>query len=319
MALLLPFGALVQWGAVTFPGRSTPLSAFGLETQSDVAPATSTAYGFDVRAGFPAPYKDPKVTTTYLLKAASGLTGLSATSDVEAKATALLRAIQGTYTYGGAQISGQVGQLILRRANGTDLVGAWARVSKIEISLQPGQNTMHYLVPITWTLQSGWAAVASLPSITATPSSLVGVVPFGRIVSHAGTVLGSDGPPVTTLVYEWAEQYKAHPTRPYPRDMRGVGPVPIKEIAAVWSSTFHADPASTTDRAAYTSVEAQVTTAIQGLTASPVGSLVVRRADDATTVSARARWVKADLALTPGKDTWAVRLPLTFLLLSDFA
>lgn len=316
--MLFPADRVVSFGALAFTGRGTPLSAIGLEQAADTALIPSTTYPFDVRAGQPGPLKDSSFSTSVLLKASAGHVGLAAYSDVESQFAALLSALQGTYTYAGGQVSGQVGQLVVLRADGVSYAGAWARIVKVELALLPGQHTYHYLLPLTWTLLSDFTALGSAPVLPAsTPASVV--VPFGRIVSHAGTVLGGDGLPVKAMTWEWAGQYntRAGDGR-YPFDLRGVSPVPLKTPTATWETSIDAAP-GLYGRAAYSSVEGQLTTILSGLAATPQGALVVRRADNAAMLQATARLTKPELALKPGANTHSVTLPLTFSLLSSFA
>ncbi len=317
MTLTLGLDRVVQFGGLPFTGRGTPLSAIGLEQAADTALIPSTSYPFDVRGGQPGPLKDSSFSTSVLLKAAAGKTGLAAYSDVEAQFAAILSALQGTYTYAGGQVSGQVGQLVVLRADGQSYAGAWARIAKVELALLPGQHTYHYLLPLTWTLLSDFTALGSAPVLPAsTPASVV--VPFGRVVSHAGTIVGGDGLPVKSMTWEWQGQYnvRAGGGR-YPFDLRGVSPVPLKTPTATWETSIDAT-AGTYGRAAYTSVESQLNTILSGLAATPQGALVVRRADNATTLQATARLTKPALTVKPGVNTHSVTLPLTFSLLSSF-
>jgi len=280
MTAIYPADRVIQFGGLALPSVGTPLSAIGLEQAADTALIPTAPYPFDLRAGQPGPLKDSSFSTSVLLKASAGHVGLAAYSDVESQFAALLSALQGTYTYAGGQVSGQVGQLVVLRADGVSYAGAWARIAKVELALLPGQHTYHYLLPLTWTLLSDFTALGSAPVPPAsTPASVV--VPFGRIVSHAGVTLGGDGLPVKAMTWEWQGQYN-------------------------------------TRAGAYTSVENQLNTILSGLAATPQGALVVRRADNATTLQATARLTKPELGLKPGANTHSVTLPLTFDLLSSF-
>ncbi len=321
MALTLGLDRVVSFGALAFSGRGTPLSAIGLEQAADTALIPSTSYPFDLRAGQPGPLKDSSFSTSVLLKAGAGKTGLAAYSDVEAQFGAILSALQGTYTYAGGQVSGQVGQLVVLRADGASYAGAWARIAKVELALLPGQHTYHYLLPLTWTLLSDFTALSGVPVLPAsTPASVV--VPFGRIVSHAGVTLGGDGLSVKSMTWEWQGQYNVRAGASaeagrYPFDLRGVSACPLKTPTATWETSIDATP-GLYGRAAYTSVESQLNTILSGLAATPQGALVVRRADNATTMQATARLTKPELALKPGVNTHSVTLPLTLSLLSSF-
>jgi len=318
MTTIYPADRVVSFGALAFTGRGTPFSGIGLEQAADTALIPSTSYPFDVRGGQPGPLKDSSFSTSILLKAGAGKTGLAAYSDVEAQLAAILSALQGTYIYAGGQVSGQVGQLVVLRANGASYAGAWARIAKVELALLPGQHTYHYLLPLTWTLLSDFTALGSAPVLpAATPASVV--VPCGRIVSHAGATLGGDGLPVKSMSWEWQGQYntRAGDGR-YPFDLRGVSPVPLKTPTAMWETSIDAT-AGLYGRAAYNSVETQLNTILSGLAATPQGALVVRRADNATTLQATARLTKPELALKPGSNTHSVAIPLSFSLLSAFA
>ncbi len=318
MTAIYPADRVVSFGALAFTGRGTPLSAIGLEQAADTALIPTTSYPFDIRGGQPGPLKDSSFSTSVLLKASAGHTGLGAYSDVESQFAAILGAIQGTYTYAGGQVSGQVGQLVVLRADGVNYAGAWARVAKVELALMPGQHTYHYLLPLTWTLLSDFTALSGAPVLPAsTPASVA--VPFGRVVSHAGVVLGGDGLPVKAMTWEWQGQYnvRAGGGR-YPFDLRGVSACPLKTPVATWETSIDA-AAGLYGRAAYNSVENQLNTILSGLAVTPQGALVVRRADNATTMQATARLTKPELALKPGSNTHSVTLPLTFSLLSAFA
>lgn len=316
--MIFPADKLISFGALAFSGRGTPLSAIGLEQAADTALIPSTSYPFDVRGGQPGPLKDSSFSTSVLLKARAGHVGLAAYSDVESQFAAILSALQGTYTYAGGQVSGQVGQLVVLRADGVSYARAWARIAKVELALVPGQHTYHYLLPLTWTLLSDFTARGSAPALPAsTPASVV--VPFGRVVSHAGVTLGDDGLPVKAMTWEWQGQYNTRAgAGRYPFDLRGVSACPLKTPQVTWETSIDAT-AGTYGRAAYTSVEGQMTTILSGLAATPQGALVVRKADNATTLQATARLTKPELALKPGVNTHSVTLPLTFSLLSSFA
>lgn len=317
MTLTLGLDRVVSFGALPFSGRGTPLSAIGLEQAADTALIPSTSYPFDVRGGQPGPLKDSSFSMSVLLKASAGHVGLGAYSDIESQFAVILGAIQGTYAYAGGQVSGQVGQLVVLRADGVSYAGAWARVAKVELALLPGLHTYHYLLPLTWTLLSDFTALGSAPALPASSPASV-VVPFGRIVSHAGTALGGDGLPVKAMTWEWAGQYNTRAgAGRYPFDLRGVSVCPLKTPTATWETSIDAT-AGTYGRAAYNSVENQLNTILSGLAATPQGALVVRRADNATTMQATARLTKPELGLKPGVNTHSVTLPLTFNLLSSF-
>jgi len=203
------------------------------------------------------------------------------------------------------------------RADGVSYAGAWARIAKVELALLAGQHTYHYLLPLTWTLLGDFTALSGAPVLpAATPASVV--VPFGRIVSHAGVTLGGDGLPVKSMTWEWQGQYntRAGDGR-YPFDLRGVSACPLKTPTATWETSVDA-AAGLYGRAAYNSVENQLNTILSGLAATPQGALVVRKADNSTTMQATARLTKPELALKPGSNTHSVTLPLTFSLLSSF-
>jgi len=318
MTALYPGDRVTQFGGLAFSGRGTPLSAIGLEQAADTALIPSTTYPFDVRGGQPGPLKDSSFSTSVLLKASAGHGGLAAYSDVEAQFGAILSALQGTYTYAGGQVSGQVGQLVVLRADGVSYAGAWARIAKVELALLPGQHTYHYLLPLTWTLLSDFTALGSAPVLPAsTPVSVV--VPFGRIVSHAGVTLGGDGLPVKAMTWEWQGQFNTRAgAGRYPFDLRGVSACPLKTPTATWETSIDAT-AGTYGRAVYNSVENQLNTILSGLAATPQGALVVRRADNQATLQATARLTKPELALKPGANTHSVTLPLTFSMLSLFS
>lgn len=318
MTLIIPADKAVQFGGLAFTGRGTPLSSIGLEQAGETALIPTASYPFDVRAGQPGPLADTSFQTSVLLKAADGKTGLGAYGDVEGQLAAILGAIQGTYAYAGGQVSGQVGQLVVLRADGQSYAGAWARIAKVDLALRPGQNTAHYLVPLTWTLLSDFTALAGLPALPAsTPASVT--VPFGRIVSHAEVTLGGDGLPLKQMTLEWQTQLdKRAGDGRYPFDLRGVSACPLKTPHATWETTIDA-AAGSYGRQAYASVEGQLNTILADLAATPQGALVVRKADNATTMQATARLTKPELALKPGANTHSVTLPLTFALLSSFA
>jgi hypothetical protein len=318
MTAIYPADWVIQFGGLAFTGRGTPLSAIGLEQAADTALIPTTSYPFDIRGGQPGPLKDSSFSTSVLLKAGAGKTGLAAYSDVESQFAAILSALQGTYTYAGGQVSGQVGQLVVLRADGVSYAGAWARIAKVELALLPGQHTYHYLLPLTWTLLSDFTALSGAPVPPAsTPASVV--VPFGRVVSHAGIALGGDGLPVKAMTWEWQGQYntRAGDGR-YPFDLRGVSACPLKTPTATWETSIDAT-AGLYGRAAYTSVENQLNTMLSGLAATPQGALVVRKADNVATMQCTGRLTKPELALAPGRNVHSVTLPLTFDLLSSFS
>jgi len=312
MANVVPFGALLSFGAQSFGGtRSLPLGSINLETMADTAYLPTSATPVDVRGGLPGAYKQPQIVISNLVT--SSLGGAAATSAIEGVISARLAAFQGTYLYGGVQVSGQTGLLVITGADGV-AYGAWARISQVDLQLQPGQHHMHYLMPMTWTLLGDFAA---LPSVSAIPASTLANlhVPFGAALSYAGVPLGADGYPVQ-LTYQWDEQYR-YGTGRYPVDMRGLSAAPLKTPTATLTTLVYATR-GLYEGAAYADVQSKVNAILQGIAANPSGTLVVARAGGGTS-SVQARITKPDLQLLPGASTHRVALPLACTLLGQFA
>lgn len=157
MTQTIPFGRLVSFGNFTFTGPSHPVSDITQLWQQSYAPQANKKYPVDLYGLSDAPRKDPLATWSYLFLATAGLYGTAAYANVQAQFNAFLAALQTPYTVTGTilgvsvtgvTVSGQVGNLVVKDADGTTNRTAWARIQSVDAKLLPAKNTYAYECPL---------------------------------------------------------------------------------------------------------------------------------------------------------------------------
>lgn len=164
--MVVPFGPIKAFANVTFDERHTtePIS-YKLEwvTSYDVG---AGAFPIDKRGLSDAPRKLPQGTWKYVILAPYGLSGPAAYAAVEQGLADIVTALQTPYTYSGAylltsaEVSGQVGDLVVLRANQTDAMQCFARVEMLEVSVKAG-HILAYELPLQFTFLSEWQAAST--------------------------------------------------------------------------------------------------------------------------------------------------------------
>jgi hypothetical protein len=162
------------------------------------------------------------------------------------------------------------------------------------------------------------------------------IVPFGRLVSFGNFTFPVLSSPLQEFNWEWAEAFTPMTNRRYPFDQYGLSQAPNLEPKATWCLLLTAT-AGHTGTAAYQDVQdafnammsafntdytytgvVQGTSVTGQVISGNVGNLVVQDANGSTTHTAWARIVKVETKLAPAKNTYAMEVPLTFMILEDW-
>lgn len=340
-----PFGKLVKFGGVDFNGPGGPINT-NIDWPSAPISLIDSAYPSDPFTNLPATNTLEKATFSY------GLIAIRRTTSEDPSIPQYkvpnyplyraheqeenfifytpLQAIEYQWNFiymWLRQHDNQSSHLITDSANSDHAYAyARARIEKLDLAMTPGKDTNSYVTNLGFVLLDAWAPTDPNSNIINTniPDRIIGDVhvPFGNLLSFNGVpfsntlIPGNPTIPTTVVqnyLVEWSTQYKILPHKPYPLDLFGVSPCPLKPITAEWEILFKAD----TPGAGYYNVYQQYNSFLLKMqTGNQRGQLVCTDSwGNIGTCTARLK--SFPLTLTPMARTHYIA-KLTFNILSDW-
>ncbi len=162
----VPFGQLISFATLVFtgvgaisPANTSRLVSYDPQFITAFAPIPGQPYPFDLYGVGAAPLKEPPTMTwEYLLFAPDGSSEQAAYAALEAQYNSIYSSmVGGTYTFSGTPgVSGQVGNLVVADANGTNFTAFARALDQGQPKLVPGEVAA-YLLTLRFALLSSFS------------------------------------------------------------------------------------------------------------------------------------------------------------------
>lgn len=312
-----PFGNLLKFGNVLFPGPSSPIDV-PLKWSTSPTSLIDATFPADPFALHPAPMDAQKAKFTYGIIANCGNRELDLTQ-IESAWNVIYKGLRAH--------NNQSASLVVDTGlgNGT-LAFCRARIDALSLKMADGHDTMSLMIDLQFTLLTDWKSQDGTVQFPATYNP-DGTKPLGDISVPFGNLINFGNAKEGTYIFnsisttnkkssifdkydiQWFSAYSPIPHSVFPLDHYGVSPVAIKPIDVTYQLLFQG-----TYPEVYTQYNALL---VQLRSNMPQHGLLVCTDSTGTVCTAPARISEYPLALKPINATYYIA-QIVFTLLGDW-